>query len=459
MDSLPLLALLFGLHAQVTRRAYLLAGLALMLLKVGIETALVRGFTGRTWSLASYVIPSLALRESDVGAVPQGLHVLLALLTLPFLWIGLSMSVRRAVDAGFSPWAGTFFVAPVLNYLVIAILCAAPSRELRSAGKGQSRGTEPSRVDVSPGPRGALAGLLTTMAIGVAMMLLSTLGLGTYGAALFFVTPFAMGAASAAVYNHDAPRSLGSTVGVACVGVGLTGVAALLFGVEGVVCLLMAAPLAMVMASLGAWIGWSITVRMQRAGAAMLVLAAPLTAFGETAAGPPRLHVVTTSIEVDAPPERVWPNVIGFSDLDEPPDWFFRLGIAYPRRARIEGEGVGAVRRCEFSTGAFVEPITAWEPPHRLAFDVVSQPAPMTEWSPYPIHPRHLDGYLLSKGGEFDLEPLPGGRTRVQGTTRYTLAMSPSPYWTLYADALIHAIHWRVLRHIRGLSEAGPHRR
>jgi hypothetical protein len=45
-----------------------------------------------------------------------------------------------------------------------------------------------------------------------------------------------------------------------------------------------------------------------------------------------------------------------------PPVWIYGLGVAYPLRARIEGEGVGAVRHCEFTTGAFVEPITAWEP-------------------------------------------------------------------------------------------------
>jgi len=41
---------------------------------------------------------------------------------------------------------------------------------------------------------------------------------------------------------------------------------------------------------------------------------------------------VTTSIEVDAPPEAVWPNVIGFTEFQPPPEWFFKLGIAYPRR-------------------------------------------------------------------------------------------------------------------------------
>ena len=43
----------------------------------------------------------------------------------------------------------------------------------------------------------------------------------------------------------------------------------------------------------------------------------------------------------------------------------------------IEGEGVGAVRHCVFSTGAFVEPITIWNEPRHLRFDVTAMPEPM----------------------------------------------------------------------------------
>lgn len=122
-------------------------------------------------------------------------------------------------------------------------------------------------------------------------------------------------------------------------------------------------------------------------------------------------------------------------------------------RAEIDGQGPGAIRRCEFSTGPFIEPITVWDPPRRLSFDVDSQPPPMHEWSPYRrVHAPHLDGYLRSRRGEFRLIPLPGGRTRLEGSTWYTLDLSPGRYWALWSDALIHQIHLRVLRHIDQLS-------
>jgi hypothetical protein len=101
-----------------------------------------------------------------------------------------------------------------------------------------------------------------------------------------------------------------------------------------------------------------------------------------------------------------------------------------------------------------VEPITAWDEPRRLAFDVTHQPHTMKELSPYRhVYAPHLGGTLQSRRGEFVLVELPGGRTRLEGRTWYDFAMSPQPYWNLWSDSIIHAIHRRVLDHIQRLSE------
>jgi uncharacterized membrane protein YhaH (DUF805 family) len=459
-------ARLFGLRTRVDRRTYLAWGFGLAALKFALDTLIVYAFTGKTWSPIGYIVPSITLRSEAVGPGPAVMGVLLPVVALPFLWVGLSMSVRRAADAGISPWRGTLFLVPIVNYCVIVYLCIVPSH---GAAVWEPTGTGPYRKavpvserpvpppEIPPGAKAALFGGLASVAIGLCMIWLSVYGLGVYGAALFFVTPFTMGATSAAIYNRDFVRPLGATIGVAALGVLLAGSCVLLFAIEGVLCLAMAAPIAVTIAIFGAIIGRAVVASPPRgstASAPLFLFCLPGLAFGEARLATPDVHDVTTAIEIDAPPEQVWPNVVGFSDLDEPPAWFFRLGIAYPKRATISGDGVGAVRRCEFSTGAFVEPITDWSPPERLAFDVSSQPPAMTEWSPYgALHAPHLDGYMTSRGGEFDLRSLPGGRTRLVGTTHYTLAIFPEIYWVPYAEALLHAIHWRVLAHIKRLTE------
>ena len=129
--------------------------------------------------------------------------------------------------------------------------------------------------------------------------------------------------------------------------------------------------------------------------------------------------------------------------------------LALPARAALETQGPPpALRECEFSTGAFVEPITAWEAPRRLSFDVTGPPPALVELTPYrSIDPPHRDGAFRARRGEFRLVALPGGRTRLAGSTWYELRMAPEPYWWFWSDALVHAIHQRVLVHVKRLVE------
>jgi hypothetical protein len=70
------------------------------------------------------------------------------------------------------------------------------------------------------------------------------------------------------------------------------------------------------------------------------------------------------------------------------------------------------------------------------------------------VYAPHLDGYPQSERGEFRLIPTATGGTRLIGTTWYRIAMFPQLYWAPISDALIHAIHSRVLEHIGRLSRA-----
>src|SRR6185437_12317969 len=106
----------------------------------------------------------------------------------------------------------------------------------------------------------------------------------------------------------------------------------------------------------------------------------PLLMLGEHAAQlQPPVRSVVTSIIVNAPAHIVWNNVVAFSPLGPPKEWLFHTGIAYPIGATISGSGPGAIRRCGFSTGDFVEPITIWDEDHLLAFNVTAEPPSLRE--------------------------------------------------------------------------------
>ena len=120
--------LLFGLSRQVDRKTYLVVGLALGVIKYAIDFAVVRLLSGGTWTLAAYLTPSLALRLDALGKEPGPLPWIMLGYALPFAWVGVSMSVRRAADSGISPWWGLGFFVPFANYVLIACLCVLPSK-------------------------------------------------------------------------------------------------------------------------------------------------------------------------------------------------------------------------------------------------------------------------------------------------------------------------------------------
>jgi hypothetical protein len=422
-----------------------------MTLKYTAEASLALATTGRVYAPWEFINPALSIRTRVFQGAPEWVPWALAVWTFPFLWIAVSMSVRRAGDAGISPWNGLAVLIPVVNVVIMIILSVLPST---SREVWQELST-PAPSD--PRRFGSIQAVLCGIGAGAATFVASVYLLRDYSTTLFMGAPLVMGATSSYVANRNHPEGIAKSLGIAVLTIAFAELALLLFAIEGALCLFMAAPIMMLTGMAGGLIGKAIAACTRRPGyelsAAIAIL--PVCAVGESLLPRAASELeVATAVVIDASPLEVWQHVIAFEELTEPPEWYFRLGIACPERARIEGRGVGAVRHCEFTTGSFVEPITVWQPGRRLAFDVTDQPAPMFEMSPYRhVHPPHLDGYLRSNRGEFRLLELPDGRTRLEGRTWYEFDMFPGWYWTAWSDSLIHRIHLRVLRHIRHLAE------
>jgi len=437
---------LFGFRERIERGLYLRVGLGLMLLKYVADASIIGIATGRLWTPLDYLIPLFSLRSATVEALPSWLTILLVFWTLPFIWIGVSMSLRRAVDAGRSPWWSLAFFAPILNYAVMIWLSILPS------ASQVDWDTSPVPTTVVRRLQSAVAGVGASVVVGTLSVLVNTFVLGTYGLALFLATPFLLGTVSAYAHNRGHPRSFAETGRVVFLSLFVVGGTLILFALEGLLCILMAFPLGVSIALFGGAVGRAIAVRSHSRppSVAFSLLLLPGAAFMDVAAPPKTMFEAVTAIEIDAPPGRVWEAVIAFRDIEERPGLPFRLGIAYPLRARISGTGVGAVRHCEFSTGTFVEPITVWHAPHRLSFDVAAQPPALQEWSPYRhVYAPHIQGFFHSTRGEFRLTALTNGRTRLEGSTWYTIDIHPRPYWGIVAEALLHRIHYRVLEQVK----------
>jgi len=303
--------------------------------------------------------------------------------------------------------------------------------------------------------RRLVALLLFVLLAGAGFALLRT---GLYGLTIFVLMPMLPGGLASWAFR---PASGANAAGLGALAAIAALSAMLLTGAEGLLCLAMALPLAVPLAALGSWLVWKAERSTFTTRSAPLLLFLPLVSVAPfsvrwDARAPQPVFEVRSAIEIAASPEQVWKHVVSFSELPEPREWYFRSGVAYPMRARIEGTGPGATRYCEFSTGPFVEPIEVWDEPRLLRFRVTENPAPLHEWSPYArVLPRHLHGYLVSKEGQFRLTRMANNRTLLEGTTWYRHGLWPAEYWRWWSDAIIHRIHMRVLTHIRTLAEAG----
>jgi hypothetical protein len=300
-----------------------------------------------------------------------------------------------------------------------------------------------------------------TALLGCGLSYLGTVVFRDYALGLFVLMPAVLGAVStlllarldASFSRRRARRAAWLSLGLCCLGL-------LTFAFEGLICIIMAAPLS----ALLVWGGHVMAFELVKQRVAPnlsavvigLLLSVPgLMAFEHASPARVQLRAVRTTIDIAAPAAQVWQQVVAFPQLPAPTDFIFRTGIAYPINATIAGRGVGAVRHCNFSTGSFVEPITVWDEPHRLAFSVADQPAPMRELSPYDnLQPNHLHGFFVSKRGQFQLTTLPNGHTRLEGTTWYYNRIQPDLYWSWWSDYIVHRIHARVLAHIKQQSEA-----
>src|SRR5216684_8442219 len=452
-------------QGTIDRKTYAIAGCSAFVLKYFLDKIVAGALFERPWFLWSYWQPLGP--DARVNAIPPDARAFVAtllVLALPFIWLGVTLTVQRLRDAGQPVWLVVLFFVPVINLLFFLLLCTMGSRSVTQ--REATPWPETRRLDrwIPRSAMGAAAAAVgMTIPIGSLFAVLGTEVLRFYGWGLFVALPFCLGLFSVLVYSYHEPRSFRSCMAVSLAPLALLGAVLLLVMIEGVICILMAAPFAVALAALGGMLGYAIQAGhwVDKGAPAMMsivLLFTPAFQGAERLVNPQaETFEVRTAIEVNAPPEKVWNQVVSFAEIPPPKELLFRAGIAYPIRAEIYGHGVGAVRHCIFSTGPFAEPIEVWDEPRLLKFGVTANPAPLNELSPYGnIQPAHLHGYFVSKQGQFLLTALPGGRTRLEGATWYQHTMWPAAYWHLWSDYIIHKIHLRVLQHIRVAVEERP---
>jgi hypothetical protein len=294
-------------------------------------------------------------------------------------------------------------------------------------------------------------GMLTGNAVGfLAFMLAAWLASLAGDRAVLIVypslllVPFAIGIVAAWIWKPLNLRIDETLVySLLCTVLGLG--SAWFFQREGIVCLIIGWPTVYIGTAVGALAG---RVWFQKNHDRLNLCIVPILVLA--AAAEPTLRgshtgVVTDEIQIAAPPSKVWPHVLAFSEIPAAPDyWLFRVGLPYPTETTNGGDFVGADRACKFSGGAvFKEKVSEFLPERLLTFDIVEMP-------PDPELLGHLDAHR----GQFELRDNGDGTTTLVGRTWYTLHVRPAMYFDWWTHGIFRAVHLRVMTHVKQLSES-----
>jgi hypothetical protein len=234
---------------------------------------------------------------------------------------------------------------------------------------------------------------------------------------------------------------------------------------EGWICVVMFTPIALVASTLGGTAAGLIAhygrSRRSKDATLVCVMCLPLliSSFEPQFLSQRDLRSVESIIDIHAPAAAVWRNIervprIHPSELQS--SWSHAIGFPNPVEATLSEAAVGGVRHATFEGGVlFIETIDMWEPERRLGFSIRAQ----TEQIP----PTTLDEHVTVGGrffdvlhGEYILEPLPNGGTRLHLVSQHRVSTDFNWYAHLWTDAVMRDLQKRILLVVRNRSQSTP---
>ena len=260
-------SLLWTWDRILDRMPYLLTGVLLFLVKFALDWMIATQGFGQFWSPLNYLIwpNDRVLRVLELGDPERWFSLTMLLVSLPFIWIGVILSLHRLRATGLPLSFIVFFFVPLVNLLLFMFLMLLPTQEVLTV-LAVPRRFEPlrrvhRRMVHESYWRSGLVALAVTVPCAVLGVLLGAQVLQSYGFSLFVGAPFALGMISVLLFGFSRPQPFGACLATAMTASALAGVAIFVVAFEGAICIIMAAPIGFVLAFLGALVGYAIQSR------------------------------------------------------------------------------------------------------------------------------------------------------------------------------------------------------
>ena len=289
---------------------------------------------------------------------------------------------------------------------------------------------------------GTLAALTWTIVCGSWIALGD--GASRLGVTMFVVLPVATGFVTVftARYWKAVAISLMITIVICLAGL-------VYVGWEGIICVIMAAPVFFVAAMLGAVAGVLVKQRIPKnrnvSMSIMLLLAGvPVLGAGkieDSVDAGPRTEIVESKIIIDSAREDVWKAMLEFDQVDGTKPFLLHIGLPVPQSCTMSGRAVGSKRVCHFDSGFIRERITRWQPPEALEFDVEEVQLPGRRWL----------GFVSAT---YALNGIAKGKTEITRTTIVTSTLGPACYWRFFEHMGTQAEHDYILQSLKSKCES-----
>lgn len=214
---------------------------------------------------------------------------------------------------------------------------------------------------------------------------------------------------------------------------------------EGVICLIIVSPLIFGFIITGAFIGRAMFKRNnQKINVSFIGLLAIIFIVDSTTEHHYE-NMVSDQIVIKATPSQIWQHVVAFDKIKQKESyWLFKAGMPSPMATTVSERKLGANRKCIFSNGyIFDEKIVTFDVNKDLTFDIIDQPKD-----------PEIMGHIDIKKGQFLLQDNGDGTTTLIGNSWYKLHVFPTWYYDLWAESITRNVHFRVMEHIKFLSEA-----
>lgn len=295
------------------------------------------------------------------------------------------------------------------------------------------------------GLSGAAVGIAVGVTIAMAGYLLCVSDHASYGLVIFCLLPLLTGFSVGAIV----PKGMieGSIISVAlfCSLIFITS------GLEGYICVMMAAPIMGTGMAMGAVLGYFLIgkKRLERkqeiSKTLLLLIAMPLImAAAERVERPLRTNQRTekfvTSIEIAASPEKTWESLNHIPELTGTKPFLLAIGLPVPTSCSMSEAGLGNERVCTFNQGKIVQRTTRWEPGVSLHVAVTESTLPGRRWLQF-----------IDAG--YELTPTPTG-TRLTRFSSIGSTLYPQWYWSGFEKWGVTSEHTYVLANIKRIAES-----